>query len=335
MPSDSRPASPGHRRGIGGASTFLGFRKYVMDTSPVRIYAMLNISLGRQFRQRAVPRPREPINAGRPSTSSTSTRTDPRDQGSHQRQPRRAGARLEVLKRARQAADDTGLPIMMHWTNERELLALLKRETSSRIPSTSRRRTSPISSAAARRQVLPQILELKDRGIWTESQAVNSHHSGTNSEKAFAQGWAPDVISTDMGAVTPQTPNGILPVDHDAVPAPRPDRRAGHRTRHADADQGLQVPGQGGHVGTRCDRRRHRHRSAAGELRADRPAEQQAHRHARSSCLSPRCMAVRSRRSIPSRARESPHAEACNACDAHGSCDRSANGRVRCALPSP
>ncbi|HEY6615852.1 MAG TPA: amidohydrolase family protein, partial [Vicinamibacterales bacterium] len=30
--------------GSGGASTFLGFRKYVIDTSPLRIYAMLNIS---------------------------------------------------------------------------------------------------------------------------------------------------------------------------------------------------------------------------------------------------------------------------------------------------
>jgi dihydroorotase len=58
--------------------------------------------------------------------------------------------------------------------------------------------------------VLPQILELKDRGIWTESQAVNSHHLWVNSEAAFAQGWAPDLISTDMGAITPETPNGLM-----------------------------------------------------------------------------------------------------------------------------
>ena len=34
---------------------------------------------------------------------------------------------VEVLKRAREAADATGLPIMMHWTTERDLLAILKR----------------------------------------------------------------------------------------------------------------------------------------------------------------------------------------------------------------
>jgi dihydroorotase len=31
-----------------------------------------------------------------------------------------------------------------------------------------------------------------------------------NSEAAFAQGWAPDMISTDMGAITPATPNGLM-----------------------------------------------------------------------------------------------------------------------------
>ena len=31
--------------GSAGANTFLGFRKFVIDTSPLRIYAMLNISI--------------------------------------------------------------------------------------------------------------------------------------------------------------------------------------------------------------------------------------------------------------------------------------------------
>jgi dihydroorotase len=58
--------------------------------------------------------------------------------------------------------------------------------------------------------VLPQILELKERGIWTEGQMVNSHHSWDVSEKAFAQGWIPDLMGTDMGAVGKDMPNGIL-----------------------------------------------------------------------------------------------------------------------------
>ena len=58
--------------------------------------------------------------------------------------------------------------------------------------------------------VLPQILELKDRGILTDGQAGTSHHLWENSEKAFSQGWTPDLISTDIGAQTPQTPNGQM-----------------------------------------------------------------------------------------------------------------------------
>ena len=59
-------------------------------------------------------------------------------------------------------------------------------------------------------KVLPQILELKDRGILTEGQTVNSHHLWVISEKAFAQGWIPDLMGTDMGAVDADMPNGIL-----------------------------------------------------------------------------------------------------------------------------
>ena len=59
-------------------------------------------------------------------------------------------------------------------------------------------------------KVMPQILELKDRGIYTEGQMVNSHHMFEVSEKAFAQGWIPDLLGTDMGAVGRDMPNGIL-----------------------------------------------------------------------------------------------------------------------------
>jgi dihydroorotase len=58
--------------------------------------------------------------------------------------------------------------------------------------------------------VLPQILELKNRGILTDAQAGTSHHSWDVSEKACSQGWFPDLISTDIGSKTPQTPNGQL-----------------------------------------------------------------------------------------------------------------------------
>ena len=196
--------------GSGGASTFLGFRKYVIDTSPLRIYAMLNIStvgnfgnelymgLGNINPKTAI----RVINEHKDRIVAIKVRINGN--------PNEVDHDADVLTRARSAADETGLPIMMHWTNEAKLLALLKRGDILTHPFNIPTPNQSNLFGGAPGKVLPQILELKDRGIWTESQAVNSHHLWVNSEAAFAQGWAPDLISTDMGAVTPQTPNGLM-----------------------------------------------------------------------------------------------------------------------------
>lgn len=124
--------------------------------------------------------------------------------------PKEVDHDADVLTRARSASDETGLPIMMHWTNEPKLLALLKRGDILTHPFNIPTPNQSNLFGGEPGKILPQVLELKDRGIWTESQAVNSHHLWVNSEAAFAQGWAPDMISTDMGAVTPATPNGLM-----------------------------------------------------------------------------------------------------------------------------
>lgn len=196
--------------GSGGASTFLGFRKYVIDTSPLRIYAMLNIStvgnfgnelymgLGNINPKAAI----RVINEHKDRIVAIKVRINGN--------PNEVDHDADVLTRARSASDETGLAIMMHWTNEPKLLALLKRGDILTHPFNIPTPNQSNLFGGAPGKVLPQILELKDRGIWTESQAVNSHHLWVNSEAAFAQGWAPDLISTDMGAITPQTPNGLM-----------------------------------------------------------------------------------------------------------------------------
>jgi dihydroorotase len=196
--------------GSGGASTFLGFRKYVIDTSPLRIYAMLNISIVGNFGNELYMglgniNPKSAIrviNEHRDRIVAIKVRINGNQKDLEND--------VEVLKRARSAADETGLPIMLHWTNEPQLLAILKRGDILTHPFNIPTPNQSNLFGGAPGKVLPQILELKDRGIWTESQAVNSHHLWVNSEAAFAQGWAPDMISTDMGAVTPQTPNGLM-----------------------------------------------------------------------------------------------------------------------------
>src|SRR5262249_58151851 len=59
-------------------------------------------------------------------------------------------------------------------------------------------------------KVLPQILELKQRGIWTDGQLGTTHHSWEISEKATKQGWFPDSISTDIGRPPDGAPASVL-----------------------------------------------------------------------------------------------------------------------------
>jgi dihydroorotase len=196
--------------GSAGANTFLGFRKFVIDTSPLRIYAMLNIAIignygNELYLNMSLINARSAIraiNEQRDRILAIKVRIN----GIHDE----LANDVEVLKRAREAADATGLPIMMHWSNEPDLLAMLKRGDILTHPFAPPSPRMPNLFGGQPGKVLPQILELKDRGILTDGQAGTSHHSWEVSEKAFSQGWSPDLISTDIGAKTPQTPNGQL-----------------------------------------------------------------------------------------------------------------------------
>jgi len=196
--------------GSAGANTFLGFRKYVIDKLPLRIYAMLNIAIIGNYGNELYLN-MSLINA----RSAIRVINDQRDRivavkvrinGIHDE----LANDLEVLKRAREAADATGLPIMMHWSNEPDLLAMLKPGDILTHPFPTATPRMPNLFGGQPDKVLPQILELKSRGILTDAQAGTSHHSWDVSEKAFSQGWVPDLISTDIGTRGPQAPNGQL-----------------------------------------------------------------------------------------------------------------------------
>ena len=196
--------------GSAGANTFLGFRKFVIDPSPLRIYAMLNIAIignygNELYLNMSLINPKAAvrvINEHRDRIVAIKVRIN----GNHDE----LAHDVEVLKKAREAADETGLPIMLHWTNEPDLLAILKRGDILTHPFTPPQRTTSNLVGGTGPTILPQILELKDRGILSDAQAGTSHHLWENSEKAFSQGWIPDLITTDIGSQTPQTPAGQL-----------------------------------------------------------------------------------------------------------------------------
>lgn len=200
--------------GSTGANNFSGFRKYVIESSKTRIYALLNISaIGlivtneiyldpAMINVRAAIRT---INANRDRILGVKVRVNGKKSDLEHD--------LEVMKSAREVADATGLPIMMHWSVEPRLLAMLKKGDILAHPFNPPSANSANLFGADGQQsetVLPQILELKSRGIVTDVQLATTHHAWDVSEKAMKQGWLPDVISTDISRAPDGQPASVL-----------------------------------------------------------------------------------------------------------------------------
>jgi dihydroorotase len=208
--------------GTAGAAMFPAFRKYVIDASPTRIYALLNISkigllvvtnqqigyldpnlIDARAAIRTILANRDRI-VGIKVVLMGTRRDLPRD--------------IAAMKAAREAADATGVPIMMHWSVEPELLALLKKGDilthpfNAALPETMPHAFPNVFGAPGTQadKVLPQILALKDRGIWTDGQLGTTHHAWELSEKAMKQGWVPDVLSTDNATARDGSPASLL-----------------------------------------------------------------------------------------------------------------------------
>src|SRR5262249_33906954 len=180
--------------GSSGAGTFAGFRKYVIDRATTRIYALLNIStIGLIVTNEIYLDPRmidgraaiRTITANRDRILGIKVRVNgKRSDLEHD---------LEVMKTAREVGDATGLPIMMHWSVEPELLAMLKRGDILAHPfnppgaNSSNLFGNEVGPQADK--VMPVIVQLKERGIWTDGQLATTHHSWEVSEKAAKQGW--------------------------------------------------------------------------------------------------------------------------------------------------
>ena len=182
--------------GSAGAGTFAGFRKYVIERARTRVYALLNIStIGLVVANELYLDPKmidaqaaiRSIQANRDVILGIKVRINGRDD--------EVAHDVDVLKKAREASDATGVPIMMHWTNEPRLLTLLGKGDILTHPFNPPRAGPSCLGADGR--VLPQILELKERGIFTDF-SHGGHLLWETAEKAAAQGWYPDTISTDI-----------------------------------------------------------------------------------------------------------------------------------------
>lgn len=193
--------------GSSGANTFPGFRKYIIERAATRIYALLNIStIGLVVQNEIYLDPKmidvnaavKTIQENRAMILGIKVRITGRDQD--------VPHDIDVLKKAREAADQAAVPIMLHWTNDPALLAILKAGDILVHPFNPPR--SGPSLLGADGKILPQILELKQRGIFTDF-AHGNHLQWETAEKAAERGWFPDTISTDIHRAH-AAPNGAV-----------------------------------------------------------------------------------------------------------------------------
>ena len=195
--------------GSTGASSFPGFKRYVIDRVQTRVYATLNISaIGLIVTNELYLDPAminvkaavSTIEANRSTILGIKVRVN----GTHHD----LAHDLEVLKKAREASDATGVPIMMHWTNEPDLLAILKRGDILTHPFNPPSPSSSNLVGGEGTRILPQILALKERGIWTDF-SHGGHLAWSVAEAAAKQDWFPDTISTDIHRAH-VAPNGVV-----------------------------------------------------------------------------------------------------------------------------
>jgi dihydroorotase len=183
--------------GSAGAANFAGLRKYVIERAHTRVYSLLNIGMNGCCNNEIYGDPRlvdaraaiDTVERNRPYILGIKVRINGRHEDlAHD---------VEVLKKAREAANATGGLIMMHWTNEPELIALLKPGDILTHPFNPPGPNSSNLMGGEAGAILPIVLTLKSRGIWVDF-SHGGHLAWPIAEAAAKQGWFPDIISTDI-----------------------------------------------------------------------------------------------------------------------------------------
>jgi dihydroorotase len=191
--------------GSAGATTFPGFGKYVIERSATRVYALLNISTvglvpSNEYSDLAFVNPpaaTRTIEQNRDVILGIKVRMTPNIVNSQD---------LEVLRRARQAADAAKVPIMVHIGGGasplKDILSLLK--PGDIVTHALHARSGGILDGNG--AVLPEVREASARGIWMDIGHGSGNLSFEVAEKAFRAGFAPDTISSDVHSRNAQGP---------------------------------------------------------------------------------------------------------------------------------
>jgi dihydroorotase len=189
--------------GSAGANTFPGLRKYVINVADTRVFALLNISVVGQstlsednpwgelldLRYANAALAAKTIERHRDVILGVKVRLTENIAGDHD---------LEALRRAREAADAVGLPVMVHIGGSHstvpEILKLLK--PGDVITHSFRGGEGGILNDEGR--VLEQVLESVASGVHLDIGHGAGSFSFDTAEKVMGQGLLPGTISSDV-----------------------------------------------------------------------------------------------------------------------------------------
>ncbi len=188
--------------GTSGAFTFPAFRRFIIERSATRIRALLHVvSIGMvaggtpnmgelEDLRYCVPKLAvETANQNRESIVGFKIRFSEHYTGPND---------LEGMRRARAAADEAGLPIMIHiggsYTPLKEFLALMKKGD----VVTHSFNSHPHGLLDAGGKLTPEVVEARERGVLFDVGHGAGSFSFEVMEKCLGQGFSPDTISSDL-----------------------------------------------------------------------------------------------------------------------------------------
>jgi dihydroorotase len=186
--------------GSAGYPMIAGFIKYVVKTSLTRIFALVDIgALGTVVGIREHPMENlEWVNPeltaraaeeNKPTVVGIKVRLQKSIEGPND---------IECLKRALQAAESCGLPLMAHIDDPYSPLPDIVRLLRKGDVFTHFLGNHEHSILDTNQKILPEVREARERGVFFDIAEGSSHMSFDVAQKCLAQGFLPDTISTDL-----------------------------------------------------------------------------------------------------------------------------------------
>ena len=188
--------------GTSGAFTFPAFRRFIIEHAATRIRALLHVvSIGMvaggtpnmgelEDLRYCDPKPAvATANENRDLIAGFKIRFSDKYTGPND---------LEGMRRARAAADEAGLPIMIHiggsYSPLKDLLALMKKGD----VVTHSFNSHPNGLLDSGGKIVPEVLEARERGVLFDVGHGAGSFSFEVMEKCLNQGFSPDTISSDL-----------------------------------------------------------------------------------------------------------------------------------------